>query len=82
MGTSTSRQQPSSLTMFLWLIWERISISFPNSFLFLSSISLHRLIATTTPLATVPLYTVPWPPRPRTLLSSKPLLACSSCSSV
>uniref|UniRef100_A0A0A8Y3G4 Uncharacterized protein n=1 Tax=Arundo donax TaxID=35708 RepID=A0A0A8Y3G4_ARUDO len=32
MGTSTSKQQPRSLTTFLWLICESIIISCTNSF--------------------------------------------------
>ncbi|BAS79843.1 Os02g0623766, partial [Oryza sativa Japonica Group] len=68
--------------MLRWLIWDRISISLPNSFFCRSVASRHRLMATTAPLslAMVPLYTVPFPPLPITLRSSNRFVACSSSS--
>jgi hypothetical protein len=55
IGTSTSKQHPSNLTKFLWLICDNIIISFTNSSLYSSSITLDFFIATYVPSFKSPL---------------------------
>ena len=60
-----------SFTMFLWLIWDRMTTSLMNSPTLSWSTTVDFFTATILPSTSIPLYTVPWPPFPSTLVELK-----------